>query len=153
MKRHSHYLIFCLIFCFLAPKFDLLAKDILFSCFFFDCDAHTISSKPYFEEAYQKYPTIPIGMLEAVSFSYTRLESRVWPDTVFEEKSDIPATYSIMGFTLFGKGYFRESLHAVADLSGVREEEIIQDYRNAVMAVDAAGLQSIVTYSAPFVVR
>ena len=138
MKRHSHYLIFCLIFCFLAPKFDLLAKDILFSWFFFDCDAHTISSKPYFEEAYQKYPTIPIGMLEAVSFSYTRLESRVWPDTVFEEKSDIPATYTIMGLTLDGKGNFRENLHMVSALSGVREEDIIQDDRTAVMAYAAA---------------
>lgn len=138
MKRHSHYLIFCLIFCFLAPKFDLLAKDILFSWFFFDCDAHTISSKPYFEEAYQKYPTIPIGMLEAVSFSYTRLSSRVWPDTVFEEKSDIPATYTIMGLTLDGKGNFRENLHTVSALSGVREEDIIQDDRTAVMAYAAA---------------
>ena len=139
MKRNSHFhLLFCLAFCFLIPMSSMFAEVLLFSWFYSDCYVQDIGSMPYFEEAYQKYPTIPIGMLEAVSFSYTRLESRVWPDTVSVQESDIPLTYSIMGLTLDGKGYFRENLRVVSALSGVREEDIMRDDRKAVMAYAAA---------------
>lgn len=40
------FLYFVFIFCFHSPKFNLLAKDILFSWLSSDCCAHAIGSKP-----------------------------------------------------------------------------------------------------------
>lgn len=139
MKRNSHLqLVFFLLFCFLVPKSDVLAEGLLFSWFFSDCCVHDIGSMPYFEKAYQMYPSVPVGMLEAVSFSYTRFQSRVWPDTVAMEEGDIPLTYSVMGLTLDGKGYFRENLRTVASLSGEKVENILHDDGKAIMAYAAA---------------
>ena len=38
--------------------------------------------KPWFDAAYQEYPSVPKGILEAVSFQYTRFDPNVRIDTV-----------------------------------------------------------------------
>lgn len=89
--------------------------------------------KPYFEEAYFRCPTIPRGVLEAVSYTYTRFQSTKC-DTVENDPDVMPRVYSPMGLTLHGKGVFRENLRLVAKLSGVETNVLVQDPRMAILA-------------------
>ncbi|MBN8702660.1 MAG: N-acetylmuramoyl-L-alanine amidase [Bacteroidetes bacterium] len=86
----------------------------------------------YFNEAYQTNPSIPKGMLEAVSFNQTRFYNL----TDSEEGSciDIPKMYTVMGLTLDGKKYFRNNLTKVALLSGYSEQQILTDVRTSILA-------------------
>ena len=65
---------------------------------------------PFFTEAYHLYPSVPCGMLEAVSFTYTRFV-HIKPTVYQEDKNTIPFTYGLMGLTLDGRGFFRNNLH------------------------------------------
>lgn len=88
---------------------------------------------PYFEEAYRRYPSIPKGVLEAVSFTYTRF-SQPSLDTLEPDPHAMPRTYSVMGLTLHGKNYFRENLRTVARLSGTPVATILQAPRQAILS-------------------
>lgn len=94
--------------------------------------------KPYFEEAYLLYPTIPKGFLEAVSFQYTHFSSNQETDDAFDAPEDMPRTYSVMGLTYDGKGVFRENLKYVSTLSGIGEDALMLDDRQAVLAYASA---------------
>ncbi len=96
--------------------------------------------RPYFDEAYSLYPSIPRGMLEAVSYNYTRFH-HLKPDLSQLDSNDIPATYGVMGLTLDGKGYFRENLRKVSDLSGYSAADIIASPRISIIAYAAAYAQ------------
>ena len=93
--------------------------------------------KPFFNEAYALYPSVPHGMLEAVSFSYTRF-MHLDPPVIQEDESAIPSTYGLMGLTLDGRGFFRENLRYVAELSGYSVEDILSSPRDNVVAYAAA---------------
>lgn len=93
--------------------------------------------QPYFAEAYEHYPTIPKGILEAVAFTYSRF-CHLMPDITDADSSSLPATYGVMGLTLDGKGVFRDNLIYVSDLSGVSQEEIIASPRANILAYAAA---------------
>ncbi|MBO4489522.1 MAG: N-acetylmuramoyl-L-alanine amidase [Bacteroidales bacterium] len=86
-----------------------------------------------FEEAYHAYPTIPRGILEAVSYQYRRFSSR---EIEYEDNNEhtIPRTYTVMGLTANGKGVFRENLQLVESLSSFSKEEILENPRSAIMA-------------------
>ena len=90
--------------------------------------------KPWFDEAYQEYPTVPRGILEAVAFQYTRFNPNVRMDTVETDPSEIPRTYSIMGLTLHGKGFFRENARLLAEQSPYPLDAILWDPGTAVKA-------------------
>lgn len=95
-----------------------------------------------FNKAYQKYPEIPKGILEAVSFCNTHFVHLQHESTEPEGCSGIPNAYGIMGLTLDGQNYFANNLVAVSKLSGYSIDEIIADpeknilaYADAYMAV------------------
>ena len=90
--------------------------------------------KPRFDEAYQEYPSVPRGVLEAVAFQYTRFDPNVRMDTVETDPSEIPRTYSIMGLTLHGKGVFRENARLLAEQSPYPLDAILWDPGTAVKA-------------------
>ncbi|NTW31301.1 MAG: PKD domain-containing protein [Bacteroidetes bacterium] len=90
----------------------------------------------YFKEAYIKYPDVPKGILEAVSYSYTHF--RHLTSSIPESCSGLPRVYGIMGLTLDGKNYFRNNLLTVAKLSGYTPDEIINNPATNVLAFASA---------------
>lgn len=88
---------------------------------------------PLFEEAYRLYPTIPKGILEAISYQYRRFSLM---EPALEENGihSIPANHTLMGLTAEGKGVFRENLLLVERLSSFTKEKILSDPRIAVLA-------------------
>lgn len=99
------------------------------------------SVAPFFAEAYRTYPTIPAGVLEAVSYNYTHFFSNLSADTNETDAAAIPRTYSVMGLTLNGKGAFRENLRLVSQLSGVSIDSIILNSRSSILAYASAFAQ------------
>ena len=89
---------------------------------------------PWFEAAYRDCPTLPRGVLEAVAFQYTRFDPNVRMDTVEADPSEIPRTYSIMGLTLHGKGFFRENARLLAAQSPYPLDAILWEPGTAVKA-------------------
>lgn len=92
---------------------------------------------PYFEEAYQKHPSIPRGVLEAIAYTRTRIRH------VIPEPSclALPPAYGVMGLVEDGQGYFESTLPKVAQLSGYPAEEIKRDPRINILAFAAAYAQ------------
>lgn len=93
--------------------------------------------EPYFREAYQLYPTVPRGILETIAFTYSRF-CHLKPDTLSDLPEQIPPTFGVMGLTLNGKGYFRENLKFVSQLSGISVDRIINSPRDNIVAYAAA---------------
>ena len=96
-----------------------------------------LQTKPYFTRAYHQYPTIPIGILEAISYSYTRFTHLI-PDKNSDNSSQMPSTYGLMGLTVDGKGVFRENIRYVSQLSKIAIKDIIQNPQDNVLAFAAA---------------
>lgn len=91
----------------------------------------------FFKEAYNKYPTIPKGILEAIAYSHSRFV-HLSPNAANNMPEDIPLTYSIMGLVQDGKGFFRENLPYISRLSGISEKQIMLSADNAILAYAAA---------------
>lgn len=69
-----------------------------------------------FEQAYQLYPAIPKGVLEAVSYNQTRithLTSHLEPSC-----TGMPQYVGVMGLIENGKNYFNENLRYISSISG-----------------------------------
>mgnify|MGYP002621885432 CR=1 FL=1 len=90
--------------------------------------------KPWFEAAYSRCPEVTPGLLEAVSYSYTRFSGTVWADTSGGPPHSIPRNYTVMGLTLDGKGYFRENMRYVSRLSGIPVGDMLSSDSAAIMA-------------------
>ena len=86
-----------------------------------------------FEDAYSMYPSVPRGILEAISYQYRRF-SALEIEYDDHDEHTIPKTYTVMGLTADGKGVFRENLQLIASLSSFSTEEILDNPRNAIMA-------------------
>jgi len=84
-----------------------------------------------FNAAYQQYPNIPKGVLEAVSFTTTRFQHL---KNTQESCVGLPKTYGVMGLTLDGKGYFRNNLNYIAQVSGISITEILDHPQQNIMA-------------------
>lgn len=91
----------------------------------------------FFQEAYQQYPTIPRGILEAVAYAHSRFV-HLQPNEKELSTESVPAAYSVMGLVRDGKGCFKENLKFVSEISGIRIEKIIQSPREAIWAYAAA---------------
>ena len=87
-----------------------------------------------FEAAYQACPNIPKGLLEAISFTNTHCNHLTDVNYFHDGPEAMPRTYGLMGLVKDGKGYFRENLHHVAELSGISETEILQSPEKNVLA-------------------
>ncbi|MBD3637681.1 MAG: N-acetylmuramoyl-L-alanine amidase [Crocinitomicaceae bacterium] len=91
------------------------------------------NSYPYeseFQSAYQQYPDIPKGMLEAVSYCQTRIS-----DLNHEAPSclGLPGYFGVMGLVLDGQNYFDETATKVANLANVHPFTL-GDPHNDIMA-------------------
>ena len=86
----------------------------------------------FFENAYQEHPSIPKGILEAVSFTNTHFAHL----TVGEPESctGMPRAYGVMGLVMDGKNYFQTNLHTVASLSRFTMDEIISSPEKNILA-------------------
>ena len=90
----------------------------------------------YFQEAYQTFPVVPKGLLEAIAYTNTRM-NHIIPDPA-ESCQDMPLYYGVMGLVQDGKGYFQNSLQKVSELSGYPIEEIKNDPRINILAYASA---------------
>ena len=87
-----------------------------------------------FQLAYQACPDIPQGLLEAVSFTNTHCHHLTDDNYHHDGPDAMPRAYGLMGLVKDGKGYFRENLHLVSELSGVSETEILESPEQNVRA-------------------
>ena len=87
-----------------------------------------------FEAAYEAIPDIPKGLLEAISFTNTHCNHLTDANYFHDGPDAMPRSYGLMGLVRDGKGYFRENLHLVSELSGILETEILQSPEKNVLA-------------------
>ena len=82
-----------------------------------------------FQLAEQQCPSLPKGLLEAVSYTNTQCHHLTDADYTVpaDDPSAMPRAYGMMGLVLDGKGCFRENLLTVSQLSGFSVEEIMAD--------------------------
>lgn len=90
--------------------------------------------KPFFEKAYLKYPSIPRGILEAISFTNSRFFHISHNQGDDESCIGLPKYYGTMGLVQDGKNYFRNNLIKVSELSGISVDEIIAYPEKSIMA-------------------
>lgn len=90
------------------------------------------SVRDYFEEAYQLYPSVPRGILEAVAFQYSRFSTYECRANEHDSHG-MPVAHTIMGLTVDGKGVFRENCKLVSKLSGYSTSELVTSNRLAVI--------------------
>lgn len=87
-----------------------------------------------FEAAYEACPSLPRGVLEAVSYTNTQCHHLTDADYHHEGRDAMPRAYGLMGLVKDGKGYFRENLHTVSRLSGIAETDILASPEMNVLA-------------------
>lgn len=98
----------------------------------------------YFENAYQQFPDIPRGILEAVAYGNTHIYHLTHTPGQEESCMGLPMAYGVMGLTLDGKGYFSNNLVYVSNLSGISTDEIISSPEQNILAY-AAAFNSVMT--------
>jgi PKD repeat protein/N-acetyl-anhydromuramyl-L-alanine amidase AmpD len=79
----------------------------------------------YCQQAYQSYPAIPKGILEAVSFTQTRMSYLA--DSELASCSGLPKSSGYLGMVVNGNGYFKENMKLVSQLSGIPLTQIKQN--------------------------
>ncbi len=88
-----------------------------------------------FEMAYQAYPAVPRGLLEAVAWR----ESRFSPLEPSEPScTGLPQGYGLFGWIADGKGYFRENLLLLAEKTGQPLEALKHDPYTQALALAQA---------------
>ncbi|MEI6348469.1 MAG: N-acetylmuramoyl-L-alanine amidase [Bacteroidota bacterium] len=87
-----------------------------------------------FDKAYLSNPEIPRGILEAVSFNYTRFTHRKFDKATDDAGIGMPRTYGVMGLTLDGQNYFRNNLKKISSISEISVAKIISNPNDNVMA-------------------
>jgi N-acetyl-anhydromuramyl-L-alanine amidase AmpD len=100
----------------------------------FSQTAENQNYKSEFKASYQACPDIPQGILEAISFTNTQCHHLTDANYFHDGPEAMPRAYGLMGLVKDGKGYFRENLHLVSELSGVSEAEILQSPEKNVLA-------------------
>jgi N-acetyl-anhydromuramyl-L-alanine amidase AmpD len=88
-----------------------------------------------FDNAYQQYPSVPRGVLEAVSYTMTRFQHI---QNVEESCTGLPKTYGVMGLTLDGKDYFNNNLLYISQVSGISINDILNNPEQNILAFAAA---------------
>ena len=87
-----------------------------------------------FDAAYTACPDIPKGLLEAISYTNTHCNHLTDANYFHDGPDAMPRAYGLMGLVKDGKGYFRENLHLVSELSGISETEILESPEKNVLA-------------------
>ena len=86
--------------------------------------------------AYQEYPDVPKGILEAISSTTTHFSNIT--DATPESCFGLPHVYGVMGLTEDGQGYFKNNLSMVSRLSGYPKNAIKSNPQINIMAYAAA---------------
>ena len=89
-----------------------------------------------FRSAEERCPSLPSGLLHAVSFTNTQCHHLTDADYTFsiDDPTAMPRAYGMMGLVLDGKGCFRENLKTVSQLSGFAIDEILENPEVNVLA-------------------
>lgn len=87
----------------------------------------------YFDQAYLACPSVPRGMLEAVSFTNTRFRN-INPATDAPSCTGMPMARGPMGLISDGQGYFRNNASLVAQQSGMPLNQVLDDPAVNIMA-------------------
>lgn len=98
----------------------------------------------YFENAYQQFPDIPRGILEAVAYGNTHMYHLTHVPGQEESCMGLPLAYGVMGLTFDGKGYFNNNLVYVSNLSGISTDDIIASPEQNILAY-AGAFSSVMT--------
>ena len=117
-------------------KYFFLITTILFSLL---TRAQTTIFNTYQAEmnhAYQQYPEVPKGMLEAISYTTTHFSNIT--DATPESCFGLPHVYGVMGLTEDGQGYFNNNLNMVSKLSGYPQNAIKSNPETGIIAYAAA---------------
>mgnify|MGYP001586411177 CR=1 FL=1 len=85
-----------------------------------------------FNQAYQLYPDIPGGLLEAISYQQTRMTHLT--STMETSCTGMPQYVGVMGLIENGKGYFNENLKTISIQSGKSVELLKQDPNQEILA-------------------
>ena len=112
----------------------LFAISLLFPVLGWAQNNELQSYKTSFDAAYEACPDIPRGLLEAVSFTNTHCFHLTDANYFHDDPDAMPRAYGMMGLVKDGKGYFRENLHLVSELSGISEAEILESPEKNVLA-------------------
>jgi N-acetyl-anhydromuramyl-L-alanine amidase AmpD len=110
-----------LLFVFILPLFSFCGEIIVSNPF-----------QQFFNQAYQANPSIPKGILEAVSYTQTRFAHL--DGTQAESCIGFPKAYTAMGLIDDGKNYFRNNLLRVSELSGYSVADIKSSAQLAILA-------------------
>jgi len=81
----------------------------------------------WFEEAYSAHPRLPKGLLEAIAYTNNRIH-HLDAENRIESCTCMPLTYGIMGLVENGKGWFKTTLHSVAEVSGQDPDYLKRNY-------------------------
>ncbi|MDF3028476.1 MAG: N-acetylmuramyl-L-alanine amidase, negative regulator of AmpC, AmpD [Fluviicola sp.] len=105
-----------------------MKKSLLFTACLIGFNSFSQTStdfENYCQQAYTAYPAIPKGIIEAVSFTQTRMS--YLDDSELESCSGLPKTHGFLGMVAKGKGYFKENMRLVSKLSGISLSQIRED--------------------------
>ena len=127
--------------CIFGHKYDVMKRAIFFIALLLSLSAfvkaQNSEEQDYryaFKAAYETCPDIPQGLLEAISFTNTHCCHLTDANYFHEGPDAMPRAYGLMGLVKDGKGYFRENLRLVAELSGISETEILENPEKNVLA-------------------
>ncbi len=93
--------------------------------------------KPYFKKAYELAPSLPYGILEAMSFTITHMRN-IQPDREEASCIGLPGYWGPMGLIMDGKGFFIENGKLIAQISGFDEEAIKRNPAKNIIATAIA---------------
>ncbi|MEX0813796.1 MAG: N-acetylmuramoyl-L-alanine amidase [Chitinophagales bacterium] len=116
----------------------LLLFILIFSVFSVRAEAANEENfRAAFQSAYNQYPNVPKGVLEAVAFNNTRFRN-IQPDSETESCMGLPGYYGVMGLVAGGKGYFRENLKLIAGINNLDISDLKQNPAMQIQAYAAA---------------
>ena len=113
-------LVYCLIICFCS--FVSLGQT-------YSVPAELESA---FAEAYSEHPQIPKGLLESIAYNRSRIR-HISPNEM-ESCVGLPKSVGVFGLVEDGKGYFRNTLQLISDLSGYGLLELKSDPNAQILA-------------------
>lgn len=126
--------IFVFKFYVMKRLFVLFSLSLIFPFCVWAQNVESQSYKSVFDAAYEACPTIPKGLLEAISFTNTHCHHLTDANYFNDGPEAMPRAYGLMGLVKDGKGYFRENLKLVSELSGIPEAEVLESPEKNVLA-------------------
>lgn len=96
-----------------------------------------VNYSDYFNQAYNKYPNLPKGILESISYNTTRIV-HILPDMASDVNDDqMPQVCGVMGLYKDGQGHFKNTLELVSRASGYSIDELISSPEKNILGTAA----------------